>query len=338
MLIRRIPLFLLTLFLSVPLFAVTYSITPASGPTSGGTTVTITGEFGNWPYQVLFGDVPARSTTRVNQTTLVAVTPEHLPGPSAVQIFEGDVFLPTQRTFTFEGIPTAAYEGLLLPVFSPPVPGAFGSRFVTDFEMASKSDHPVSVFGLAENCVVLCIGLPNFSDTPVLAQPVGASGQPAVQYNGTPGRFIYVPRNEIANLSVNLRVYDESVQATNFGTEMPVPRLSDFDARRITLLGVPTDARFRNMLRIYGFGPSQVTVTVEGQQPVAVFLPNPPDIFTPAYATFTEFPVGVGQVAVTIDATRGPFGPSPPIEFPIWGFITVTNNELQTITTISPKP
>lgn len=337
MLLRRIPLFLLTLFLSTSLFAA-YTITPASGPTGGGTTVTITGEFGNWPYQVLFGDAPARSTTRVNQTTLVAVTPDHLPGPSAVRILEGDVFLDTALTFTFEGTPTFAYEGLLLPVFSPPVSGAFGSRFVTDFEMASKTDDPVSVFGLAENCVVLCIGLPSFSDTPVLAQPVGATGNPAVEYNGTPGRFIYVRRDETPNLAINLRVYDESVAATNFGTEMPVPRFSDFDARRIVLLGVPTDDRFRNLLRIYGFGPSQVTVTVEGQLPVAVFLPAPPDIFTPAYATFSQFPVGVGEVAVTIDAMRGPSGPSPVIEFPIWGFITVTNNELQTITTITPKP
>lgn len=337
MLLRRIPLFLLTLFLSTSLFAA-YTMTPTSGPTSGGTSVTITGEFGNWPYQVLFGDAPARSTTRVNQTTLVAVTPDHLPGPSAVGILEGDVVLDPALTFTFVGAPTSAYEGLLLPILSPPVPGAFGSRFVTDFEMASKTDSPVGVFGLAENCVFLCVSLPNFSDTPVLAQPVGATGEASVQYNGSPGRFIYVRRDETPNLSINLRVYDESVAATNFGTEMPVPRFADFDSRRIVLLGVPTDDRFRNLLRIYGFGPSQVTVTVEGQSPVAVFLPAPPDIFTPAYATFSGFPVGAGEVAVTIDAQPGASGPSPPIEFPIWGFITVTNNELQTITTISPKP
>ena len=54
---------LLLLALALPLFAQTqYTITPNRGPVTGGTEVTIKGEFGQWPYGVIFGDtsVPAR--------------------------------------------------------------------------------------------------------------------------------------------------------------------------------------------------------------------------------------------------------------------------------------
>ncbi|HEX2059152.1 MAG TPA: hypothetical protein VHK90_00280, partial [Thermoanaerobaculia bacterium] len=64
--------------------------------------MTITGEFGAWPYGVYFGSTAALETRRVDEHTLVAVTPPHLPGVSEVRIFEYDLFLGTDLTFTFE--------------------------------------------------------------------------------------------------------------------------------------------------------------------------------------------------------------------------------------------
>jgi len=61
-----------------------FKMTPSSGPISGGTVVTFTGDFGSWPYDVIFGQtfVPGY---RVDKNTVVAVTPP-AAGPEDKQI------------------------------------------------------------------------------------------------------------------------------------------------------------------------------------------------------------------------------------------------------------
>ncbi|MGA0568172.1 IPT/TIG domain-containing protein [Rathayibacter sp. KR2-224] len=58
-------------------YAVTdvHGVDPGSGPTSGGTTVTISGHCFTGATQVLFGDTASTSFTVVNDTTITAVTP-----------------------------------------------------------------------------------------------------------------------------------------------------------------------------------------------------------------------------------------------------------------------
>lgn len=51
------------------------SVTPNSGPTAGGTSVTITGQFLSNPLQVKFGTTNAASFTPVNSTTITAISP-----------------------------------------------------------------------------------------------------------------------------------------------------------------------------------------------------------------------------------------------------------------------
>jgi IPT/TIG domain len=61
-------------------------VSPARGPDSGGTTVTITGTGFAAVTEVSFGGVPARTFTLLSATTIVAVTGTALPGPVAVQV------------------------------------------------------------------------------------------------------------------------------------------------------------------------------------------------------------------------------------------------------------
>jgi hypothetical protein len=309
------------------------SISPSSGFSSGGQEVTIKGDFGNWPYGVIFGsiDVPA---TRVDEHTLVAITPPHLPGKARITIFEFDIGIPTELTFEYVGAVPATYERVLLPVFTPPVRGAFGSEFHTDLRVGTRQNL-LEIFGLDQTCAA-----PLFCEPLGVNQPLRLFGgneikPPDVAYNGKPGRFLYLPAEQIDALSLNLRVHDVSRADLNFGTEIPVVRGRDFITDRIVLLGVPTDPRFRNTLRIYGFNESLVTVYVEGRPPVEVRLQEGTDVFDPAYAVFTDFPIGSAPVTVTIEAE---VHFSPVILSPIWAFITVTNNETQVISTISPQP
>lgn len=330
---------LLILLSTASLLAETpYSITPTSGPSTGGTEVTIKGDFGDWPYGVIFGSTPVQAT-KVDAHTLTAVTPAHLPGPADVTIFEYDIGIPTGVQFQFVG-GTESFERVLLPILSPPVNGAFGAQFHTDLRIANKGNTDwLEVFGVREPCPLPVPDCTIEWDKPIEVARDAEKNPEQVEYNGTPGRFVFVTKQELSSLAMNLRVYDVTRAALNFGTEIPVVRETEFVNDRIVLTGVPTDPRFRNTLRIYakdafwahvkvGDRPSQ-RIRVEPQQPV--------DLFQPAYAIFNDFPIGDAPVRVTIDAEPD-FQTVLPVETPFWAFITVTNNDTQVITTITPQP
>ncbi|MDI3538429.1 MAG: hypothetical protein PWQ13_452 [Bacillota bacterium] len=79
------------------------SIDPTSGPSSGGTKVTITGSGFDPGVRVEFGVVEAASVTRISDGELTAITPEHDLGTVAVIVTnpDGSTFtLPDAFTFT----------------------------------------------------------------------------------------------------------------------------------------------------------------------------------------------------------------------------------------------
>ncbi|MBV8516643.1 MAG: IPT/TIG domain-containing protein [Acidobacteria bacterium] len=334
----RIPL-LLSLFLSA--FALLaqestpYSITPNSGPVTGGTQVTIKGDFGTWPYGVIFGTAGVVAT-RVDEHTLVATTPPHPAGTVSVSIFEYDIFLATDLTFTFTGESDERFERVLLPIFTPPVHGAFGSEFHTDLDVWNPDpSKTVTLFGAEYD-----YDQPD-PDPSVTVIPGGkvTLGRVPESFDGNPGRFVYVAKDDFDLLGATLRVHDVTREAASFGTEIPIVREHEFSSeKRIAFPHVPIDPRFRNTLRIYSTAATTVTVTV-GQQAFAVELQAGSNTYEPAYAAFTNFPSdGVGATTVTIDAERiGVDPPSPLLGPPIWAFISVTNNDTQQITTITPQ-
>jgi hypothetical protein len=350
--LKKLAFSMLFLLLAVPLTAqpIATSITPSHGPVSGGTVVTLSGEFGEWPYAVIFG-TDAVTATRVDAHTLRATTPAHLAGTVPIAIFEYDIVLATDLTFTFEGESSATYETLLLPVFVDPIPGAFGSEFRTDLTGRNNGDPGVDIYGLWSTD---CDGGSDCSfpgDDKLNYLPVSlGSGQTIeemhVSHPGTPGRLIYVPRTQLGNLSLNLRAYDTSRSSTNFGTEIPIPRSSDFRHDRFALTGVPIDPRFRLTLRIYSNVASEETVgvTVAGHHYDLELRPGASQ-FDPSYAEFTTFPPvdppGPGivpLVSVLIDPPSTPVITPPYPPAPVWAFISVTNNDTQHITTITPQP
>jgi len=329
----------------VLLFAATLSaqtpitITPSAGPTAGGTEVILTGDFPTWPSDVFFGGVPALSTQRIDAHTIKVVTPPHLPGPSRLTMFDYDLYF-VLGSFEFAGDPPPSYEAILLPLLIPPVHGAFGSEFHVDFRAASRGEGGVRIYGLAPFCPLGVLCLPRALNDEFLdpSDFDGELGPEAITYNGSPGRIVYVSATQLQNLAMNLRVYDVTRDDQNFGTELPVVRLRDFEPKRIVLTGVPGDVRFRNTLRIYGATESNVRVTVGNAAPMEVHLQRPTnDLFTPASATLTLPATADAFFRVTIEA-EGIDTPVLPIPLPIWAFVSVTSNESQMITTITPQP
>jgi hypothetical protein len=317
---------LAALVLALPLFAGTdeqhCTIDPASGPSSGGNTVTVRCNWlGDWPYAVVFGSVGAVTTERTAPDTLVAVAPEHLPGTVEIRIFEYDIYIPAGVTYTFVGETPVAMERFLLPIFLPPVQGAFGSEFVTDFRARAEEALAIQLHGI--------YGVHHSSDSPLELGHAPHSGYQPRQivyagYAGNPGRYFYVKDEFVGDFSTSLHVYDTSRGGEQRGTQIPIVRETEFDTR-LLLLGVPTDPRYRNMLRIYGTGPDTVTVKIGDAEPFTIRLQATNDAFSPAYAQWGAFPVGVDPVDVKIESTA-----------PVWAFVSTTNNDTQLITTITP--
>ena len=354
--IRRLSIFLLSFLFAPALLGVTItSISPASGPSSGGTTVTIKGTFtGSGPFHVMFGS-EGTSAEKIDAQTLTAITPAHLPGKSTVSVREGDGFGPNLSflDFTFDGGVPAKFERILLPLLTPPVRGAFGSEFHTTFE--AWNANPVSialVYGLESQCPV-CLVIPTppekLIDLPLPVFPESGFDSPlfggAPIPSGTPGRFIYVTEDDAQHLGTSLRVHDITRSALNLGTEVPVVRERELvTSEKLVLTNVPIDSRFRNTLRIYAVDAADVNVTFISSSAFGlsqkirrtVHLQPGQHLFEPAFATLSDFPTfltNATPITVTLEQSV-PAGSTPTA---MWAFISVTNNETQAITTITPQ-
>ncbi len=329
------------------------SVTPNSGPTSGGTTMVIrgTGFNDNCPIcsppfgaaQVFFDGVRAASVTFIDSTTIEAVTPPHVPGSVDVMVsqYDGDPNFDTlENGFTYEGSVYDSYDPVLFPIFTPPVFGQNGSEFRTTAELWNKSDHPVTFYGFDSSCTL--IDPPLFPENPFTLAP---RQDQALNLHPTcsqsTGKLFYVPNGE-KGLAGSLRVWEVSRQSDNHGVEIPVVRREDFDEESIALVGVPTDPKFRLTLRVYGLnrGSNFVNVTFAGNL-VQLPMQFSGNFFEPSFAVFTDFTPVQGQALppvmnVLVEVPRGPGGVVIP-GTPIWAFISVTNNETQHITTITPQ-
>jgi hypothetical protein len=342
---------LLLLLLATPLAAAPAitSISPASGPTAGGTTVTIRGTGFQicpncsppMPPAVWFGGVPATNVRLINSGELRVRTPAHLPGTVDVVVDQWNGSARREAAFTFTGTVEESFERILLPLFLPQVFGAHGSDFRTELRVARASEHSVPwVFGLQPHCPLSgCIPFDPFQYA--YAIPPEDSVNPGdIDYIGKPGRFLYIARS--SDIHANLRVYDASRNALNFGTEIPVVREAGFARGSVRLLGVPRDPRFRNTLRIYALEP--LTVQISGSLSTGplftetVTLRPGADIFDPAYAEFANIPMI--ERGIPLDVTVSAVVPAntPEEQQPLlWAFVSVTNNDTQLITTISPQ-
>src|SRR5262245_55977761 len=117
------------------------SVSPNSGPIAGGTRVVIkgTGFSKNCLFclpqtpapSVAFGSLLATEVKFIDSTMLEAVTPRSLPMTVSVTVTNMDLTgtAEAKNAFTFVGDLNAEFEPLLLPVFTRPVFGLFGSEF-----------------------------------------------------------------------------------------------------------------------------------------------------------------------------------------------------------------
>ncbi|MFZ2492258.1 MAG: IPT/TIG domain-containing protein [Thermoanaerobaculia bacterium] len=318
------------------------SLSPTMGSTSGGTEVTITGSgfvstLGQRPV-VMFGDFPARSVGVVSSTTIRAVSPAQPFGNVTVVVVQPNGAAASPQWFSYTGRNDFAVQRYLLPIFVPPVVGAYGSEFRSELRLWNPTAFLGRIWGAPSGPLV--VG-PDYVDlNPLDLLPSTGQASPSASASGGPGRLIDITRDAAEGMAMNLRVYDTSRSAQNFGTELPIVPDTEFRPV-IALTGVPLDPRYRWMLRVYGLGWTYGARVTIGNETRQVRLSTPVNIYDPPYAQIVgPEPVAGSPTTTTIRIEGLAASPLDPIHAPkvqIWAFVSITNNETQHITTITPQ-
>ena len=242
------------------------------------------------------------------------------------------------------------YDQYLIPAASNDVAGAHGSLWTTELTIHNPRESSLTILGW--NCPDPFIMPPCFRSFTVPARTSMAVN--IAPRGGADGAFLYVPKDpNYPTTPMTLRVRDLSKNAESFGTEVPIARTEDY-VPRVILTDVPTDPRFRATLRIYGSNeyPRDVVMrvyTLNGRDPIEtrnvtldgivpiVFDPTP---LHPGYAQVDPLSPAVRAAAARVrieieDALGDIVSPPPP---PLWALVSITNNETQQVTTITPHP
>jgi len=325
------------------------SVRPASGFTTGGDFVHIRGSGlrgrspacpgASCPNYVKFGDAFGRIV--LNTTfEIVVIAPPHAPGAVDVTVGIPTVFDPIviANAYRYETINDR--ERILIPV-ARSGPGPDTARFETEILLTNVGGNAVPVTGAAAT--------PSLSSpppTPVVQPHTTAAFTDRLRdIAGHPGAFIYVPVLAARDIITKVRVHDTSRDAAVFGVE--IPAVSDLDFVAIVhLTGIPTDARFRSTLRVYAydatnFGP--VTLRVRDAADGTLLATVPVALDRAELGREDEIPASV-QISLDpiIEPLRGharlriDIADSDAIR-PIWGFVSITNNQTQEITLATPQ-
>ena len=341
---RTSTIFLLLTLLSGPASAqfgnVIHHVAPNHGDVSGGTRVVITGDFSLEPIisppcfgaEVYIGgriaDVISFSPERVEVETRA-----YTPGRFDVIVDRCGIRAERENGYVYGDL---ARERMLLPVvLVEDLPGAFGSIWRTE------------VVGVNPSSGQRVTSVPRIPCNDASCEGSGGGRFiPVFPQAPTPGRLLYVEGFEVEDVHVTLRVRDVSRAQETLGTELPVVSEDEtFGPREFfSIPDVPSGSPFRRKLRLYrvdtaepadlvvrfvgsdGSFPAEQTITLTGGLMDGTFLIRPP------YAELDLDALGFGGDG----STSGALMINTPAEGLFWGFLTVTNDVTQQITTVTP--
>ncbi|HSN69567.1 MAG TPA: IPT/TIG domain-containing protein, partial [Thermoanaerobaculia bacterium] len=333
-----------------------FVVVPSSSRAEGGTTVRLRGariaECGDacQHLRVSFGGVDASSVRVINGSELEVSVPPHAAGRVDVVVYYATtgVQIAAPSAFLYydwaEGPPSEAFERILIPLMFDGE-GAFASRWTTELTVRNHGDAGIDPWnsilrcGAAERC------------HPQISAGATLHLTPSSLGIWMHGLLFVVPREQAGDLDFQLRIHDLSRRKESFGTEIPVVREAELPRSPVTLLDVPLDEGFRRMLRIYDVSAidgARVAMrwrlddgTQVGKDQQLVLGTLIRCVTTPCW-----FPEPAGLAVPLFDASLPPsitqdhlhveLEPLTPGSR-IWAFVTVTNNETQQVTTITPQ-
>ena len=259
-------------------------------------------------------------TLRPESNAIIFTAPELEPGFSEVRVENGAASTTVKDAlFAVSEAAESANPSLFEPVLFPlllEAPGANGSLWRTEAALSNPKPWPAYSW---EGQLLPPGGFLRFEG--------GNEGR---------GLVLRIPRDQAPHVSFGLRARDVSRVEEGYGTEIPVVRERDFffDAP-FTFLDVPVERGYRVKLRLYalttGFPSAAVAIAPAGGPLTTTYVPWVRvcrDSGCHLYAEL-DLPSDGGDGAradVTVEQ----------LHVPVWGFITVTNNETQQVTVVTP--
>jgi hypothetical protein len=245
-------------------------------------------------------------------------------------------------------------ERVLIPIFlKSVVPGAHGSLWTSHLVITNRSDQSVGVGGILGPLCPFgpCVDPTFFSlraSTTIFARPAST-----VLEAFPPTSFLLIEEDRWQDLAFSLRIQDLSRQELTWGTEIPVIHESDAFVGPVDLLDIPVGMQFRVLLRAYDFDPDdghRVRITGYEIDPAVVRPPEDPQVLKELFSIEQDLIVyhdplrGYAQVDLTAALVALPHAERLRIRVEplaegmrFWTFISVTNNETQHVTTITPR-
>lgn len=224
-------------------------------------------------------------------------------------------------------------DRILIPsVAREPIAGAFNSLWVTEISGRNVGSTEVRFFW--SPC-------PLFECDYYWVPPGSSFGaEPFDQsVHGAVAAFF---NNDARRIILSARVRDLSREFDTWGTEIPVVRQSEVGTSEITLLNLPTSDRFRTMIRMYDFQNSANDFIVkvfplDGATAIAEFVVPAQLLRGQKGANQGILFAVLGDLVPTSGAPeriRVTINTAKPGKF--WAFASVTNNDTQHVTVISP--
>lgn len=309
-----------------------FELHPFAVPTSvAGLRVRLTGITPPFPdFTIEVDGVPATNVVRGSDGAIWFTPPPHEPGLVSVTLRSRNaVAFANHALYYFDQPDRSVFERILFPVLFS-TNGANGSRWVSEGTLSNPREWFVE-----NGNSIGPLG-------PCVTYPCGERidpGEIAKFGHGFPrGAVLHVPRNEAPYLSFGLRIRDVSRQAEGLGTQVPVVRERDCThGGGLTLLDVPLDPRYRVKLRIYALEPvlgltGQMTLrnTVTRAVTVRHFELQAPLDSRQAHYAEIDLPTGAANERVNVFLTM-------PLDSTAWAFATVTNNDTQQVTIVTPN-
>ena len=242
----------------------------------------------------------------------------------------------------------AEYDKVLVPLPLIETPGAFGSLWKTRVTISNLGDTSVDVQGYGE-CGVPC--------TPAAIPPRGTVNVSNMPRSDVPAAFLFVEKGRRDDLSIMVRVFDQSREHLTWGATVPVITRRELFAGPFGIGDVPAGEEFRSTLRLYDFDaatPARVRVRIfriSGLGPTVPEPATPDELLTelePAFTTpvqgggiaghpgYAAVPLwllpqvaGAGRVRIVVEPldSTGDY----------WAFVSTTHNATQHVTVLPPR-
>ena len=278
------------------------------------------------PANIRINGVPVLDAQATRSDLVHVRVPDLPPG-----LYDVDVVLPTRqsraaaaiRVFDSVKNDDPAFERILVPS-ALRAQGAFGSEWRTDIFVRNPTAHRIPIIGVADV---------DSGNTRNVSERLP---------NDDRGAFLRIDRGSAPSAALAGFVRDVSRDGARWGVELPLVREEDFRGERVHFAAVPLDRNARATLRIYaldvtsaGYGVIIAGTTNEILHQLFVNAVTA-DETRPAFASVNLGALGLQDQTVTI-TIYPTSGSSPSLFARFWAFITVTNNDTQHVTIITPQ-